>query len=70
MVEKKKKAKFFWVVRWASDRFQEGGFEYQVEETEMLAQMALDEKKNGRVFKVKVVDEWVNVQPRTGSILR
>lgn len=66
----KKKSKFFWIVRWPSDRFKVGGFEYEVADDEMEAHMILDEKKNGRVFKTRVVDEWVNVQPRKNSILR
>ena len=69
-VKRRKASKILYIVRWASDRLEFGGFEYHVCEDEMTADHLLCEQQNGRVFKVKVIDEWVNVHPRKGSILR
>ena len=67
-VKRRKASKILYIVRWASEYHE--GWDFHVFDDEMEAQNQLDEMKNGRILKVKVLDEWVNVQPRKGSILR
>jgi hypothetical protein len=67
-VKRRKANKILYIVRWASE-YREG-WDFRVFDDEMEAQNQLEEMKNGRIIKVKVIDEWVNVQPRKGSILR